>query len=66
MFEVSAADPLTLIAVAAVTRVAAVTASLVPAYRAARLDSLDGNARGLISVPRERRELPSSASRTLC
>jgi putative ABC transport system permease protein len=40
VFEVSAADPLALLAAAGVLGLAALTASLVPARRAARLDSL--------------------------
>jgi putative ABC transport system permease protein len=40
VFEVSPADPLTLIATIALLGLAVVAASVVPAYRAARLDSL--------------------------
>ncbi|HZI79849.1 MAG TPA: ABC transporter permease [Vicinamibacterales bacterium] len=40
VFEVSPSDPLTLLAVTAALGFAAVAASLVPAFRAARLDSL--------------------------
>ena len=40
VFEIGPADPLTLLATVGVLALAAVVASLVPAYRAARLDSL--------------------------
>ena len=40
VFEISPADPLTLLATVGILALAAVVASLVPAYRAARLDSL--------------------------
>ena len=40
VFETSPADPLTLLATVGLLALAAVAASLVPAYRAARLDSL--------------------------
>jgi putative ABC transport system permease protein len=40
VFEVSPADPVTLVATAGTLSLAALIASLVPAYRAARLDSL--------------------------
>ena len=40
VFEISPADPLTLLATVGMLALAAVVASLVPAYRAARLDSL--------------------------
>jgi putative ABC transport system permease protein len=40
VFEISPADPLTLLATVVILGLAAVVASLVPAYRAARLDSL--------------------------
>jgi putative ABC transport system permease protein len=40
VFEISPADPLTLAATAAMLALAAAVASLVPAYRAARLDSM--------------------------
>jgi putative ABC transport system permease protein len=40
VFEISPADPLTLVATAGVLGLAALAASLAPAYRAARMDSL--------------------------
>ncbi len=66
VFGVSASDPMTFAAVAATLVLVALLASLVPAYRASRLDPSEVLRARLVSRSRDRDKRPAARPGNMC